>query len=344
MKILFCGKDHFSYHRTSVILKGIEKHNDIIAEKLTLSGRDKTNADKLKSLSTNCDFVFVPAFRHKDVAWVKKHSKAPVVFDPLISEYLTKVVDYGQWYKAPTKYLLDAKAFRHADLLIADTQEMKKYYSRFLHYPESRIAVIPVGFISDDFVPAENQGNDGLFHAGFYGSFVPLQGTDVIAEAAFLLKKENIVIDIIGNGTTYKDFLARIKKNDLSNIRLHGWLPYNQLSDMFSIFDVALGIFGRSGKAKRVIPNKLFHYAAMNRCIITRESDAIREIFTPGENIVTISPTAGNLAETLLRLKNNIDDKNEIAQKGHDLIREMYNELKIADRLFSFLSDKQNSF
>jgi len=110
IKILFCGKDSFSYHRTSVMVKGIEKCNDIVAEKLTLSGRDRKNADVLKTRSTDVDFVFVPAFRHKDVAWVKKHSSAPVVFDPLISEYLTKVIDYGHWYKAPTKYLLDAKA------------------------------------------------------------------------------------------------------------------------------------------------------------------------------------------------------------------------------------------
>jgi len=343
IKILFCGKDHFSYHRTSVILKGIEKHNDIIAEKLTLSGRDKQNAEKLKSLSTKCDFVFVPAFRHKDVAWIKRHSNAPVVFDPLISEYLTKVIDYGQWYKAPTKYLLDAKAIHHADLLIADTQEMKEYYSRFFHYPESRIAVIPVGFIADDFVPSEKQNVDDSFHAGFYGSFVPLQGTDVIAEAALLLKKEDIVFDIVGNGATYKDFLSLIQKNDLSNIRLHGWLPYNQLPDMISSFDVALGIFGRSGKATRVIPNKLFHYAAMNRCIITRESNAIREIFTPGVNIVTITPTAENLAEVLIRLKNNHNEKHEIAQKGHDLITEKFNENCIANLLYSFLSDKQIS-
>lgn len=335
--ILFCGKDTFSYHRTKVILSGLGKLDNVHVNLLKISSRDKNHALKLKQESSQHDFVFVPAFRHKDVAWIKKHSKAPVVFDPLISEYLTKVVDYGQWYKAPTKYLLDFKAIHAADYLIADTEAMKKYYSRFYHFPETRIAVISVGFIPDDFKASIQEKQDRLFHVGFYGSFVPLQGTNVIAKTALLLRNENIVFDIIGNGATYKDFLSDIKKYNLKNRHLHGWLPYEKLPAAISNFDIALGIFGHSGKAKRVIPNKLFHYAVMNKCIITRKSDAINEIFTPGTNIVSIEANAGKLAESIMELKNNPSVKSKIAENGYRLITQNYNDKEITLKLLNFL-------
>lgn len=343
IKVLFCGKDKFSYHRTGVILKGIEKSAEIKATVLSIKNRDNSNALELSKLSKEHDFVFVPAFRHKDVAWVKKHSNAPVVFDPLISEYLTKVIDYGQWYKAPTKYLLDYKAIHAADYLIADTQAMKDYYCGFFRFPPSKVAVVPVGYITDDFRPAENNNDNNDFHAGFYGSFVPLQGTDVIAKAASLLRNESIVFDITGNGATYKSFLSSIEKMNVPDIKLLGWLPYKELPQVISRFDVALGIFGDSGKAARVIPNKLFHYAAMKKCIITLDSSAVREIFSPGENIIAIKRDAETLAETILKLKADAALREKIAGAGCDLVSESYNEISIAKTLHRFLSEIKSS-
>ncbi len=344
MKILFCGKDKFSYHRTRVLIEGLKKIENVSCSTFSISARDASNAQKLKELSIDVDYVIVPAFRHKDVRWVKKNSQAPVVFDPLISEYLTKVIDYGQWYKAATKYLFDRRTLNGADFLLADTEAMKSYYTRNFGFPAQRICVVPVGYISDDFVPKNHPTSDRDFHVGFYGSFVPLQGADVIAKAAFLLKNENLVFDMIGNGATYNNFLKIKEQNKLSNIKLHGWLPYEQLSDTIAEFDICLGIFGRSGKAARVIPNKLFHYGAMQKCMITRDSSAIREIFDPNKNIIVVEPMAEKLAEAILEIKKNQIRKQYIAEAGHQLISTMFNEKIIANRLVDFLRDtKLNS-
>lgn len=341
MKVLFCGKDKFTYHRTKVLLEGLKKAKGITCSTLSIEERNAVNAAKLKELSSEVDFVIVPAFRHKDVSWVKRHSQAPVVFDPLISEYLTKVIDYGQWYKAPTKFLFDYSVLRHADFLLADTEAMKQYYSKWFCFPKDKIGVVPVGYISSDFEPKKHITTDGKFHVGFYGSFVPLQGTDVIAKAAALLKNENIIFDMIGNGATYGEFLKIKEKNKLSNIQLHGWLPYEKLSDTIAGFDICLGIFGRSGKAERVIPNKLFHYAAMQKCTITRESDAINEIFSPQNNIITIVPNADKLAESILALKNNQTQTQSISEASYNLISNSFNEHSIAEKLINFLSQQQ---
>jgi glycosyltransferase involved in cell wall biosynthesis len=43
--------------------------------------------------------------------------------------------------------------------------------------------------------------------------------------------------------------------------------------------DMCLGIFGESGKAGRVIPNKAYQVLSCGKPLITRDSEAIRELF-----------------------------------------------------------------
>ena len=339
MRILFCGKDSFTYHRTRVLIEGLRKHPHAGCELFSITGRNRENGKELSKRSAEADFVLVPAFRHKDVGWVKQYSRAPVVFDPLISTFLTRVVDYGHYHKAPMKYLFDLTTLRKADLLISDTLEMKKYYSRRYGIAEDRIGVVQDGYITDEFFPTENKHSDAMFHAGFYGSFVPLQGADIIAEAAALLRNEDIVFEIIGAGAMYASFERFIQKNKLNNVIRHGWLRHDQLPDAIGRLDLCLGIFGRSGKAARVVPNKLFHYAAKKKCIVTRESPALYEVFHPGHDIVAIGCHADALAESILDLKRDAVRREQIAAEAYKTISEGFTELKIAEALLSFLKE-----
>lgn len=320
-----------------VLLDGLKKLEDVNSEVFRIEKRNKAEGAKLAELSADADFVIVPAFRHKDVRWVKKFATAPVVFDPLISTYLTKVIDYGHYHKAVFKYISDFRSLRAADYLLADTFEMKKYYQRFFCIPEHKIGVVPVGYISDHFVPAGNKVEFEELVVGFYGSFVPLQGTDIIAEAARILKDEPVRFEIIGSGARYSQFRQKIEKHGLNNIHLNGWLPYEKLAAKLQEFDIALGIFGRSGKAARVIPNKLFHYAALQKCVISRRSPAIPEIFDD-RDMISIETNGQELASAIMTLKNDRQKRSSLAMSAYEKISSEYNEIAIARRLVSFLS------
>jgi glycosyltransferase involved in cell wall biosynthesis len=340
MKILFCGKDDFSYHRTQVLLQGLQQTPGVVCHTHSLKKRNRAEGEELRERSKFYDWVLVPSFRHQDVRWVKQYASAPVVFDPLISTYLTKVEDYGHYYKAPHKLWVDYRSLHAADLLVADTEAMKDYYHRIFRVPAQKIGVAPVGFIRNDFAPHPFKEAGDTFVAGFYGSFVPQQGTLVIAEAARMLASENIRFDIIGTGAEYRLFTHFIAKHQLHNIRLLGWLPYEQLATTMADFDMALGIFGTSEKANRVIPDKLFHYAAMRKCIVTRSSKAITEIFSTGHNILTITPNGQSLADNIRLLRDNPDMREQLALKGWETIREGYREEAIAQKLLAFLEGK----
>jgi len=70
------------------------------------------------------------------------------------------------------------------------------------------------------------------------------------------------------------------QKWELKNIHFHGKVNYDQLNPLINTFDLCLGIFGDSKKADMVIPNKVYHYSAIGKCTLTKDTHGIKELFT----------------------------------------------------------------
>ena len=75
---------------------------------------------------------------------------------------------------------------------------------------------------------------------------------------------------------------------------IFGLLFWNNLVLLlvFGVWVVCLGIFGDTGKANRVIPNKAFQILLSGKPLITRDSAAIRELIGPDHNGVLLVPPA----------------------------------------------------
>ena len=147
------------------------------------------------------------------------------------------------------------------------------------------------------------------FEVLFYGTFIPLQGIETIVEAAGLLPK-CVRITIIGKGQTWDSVMAAVPPSVVADGRLQfkDPVPFDSIPDRLTRAHVALGIFGQTDKASRVVPNKVVQSAAMGRPIITADTPAIRRYFKSNENILLIP--AGNadaLAKAVLTLKDNPD-------------------------------------
>jgi len=123
----------------------------------------------------------------------------------------------------------------------------------------------------------------------------------------------------------------------ISNIEFLPNVPYAQLNDAINEFDICLGVFGESYKTDVVIPNKIYHYARVRKCIITKDSPAIKEIFKHDENIYLVKNDPEELSEAILSLSINRSKRNEIASSAYSLISEEYNQDKIAEMFVNFL-------
>ena len=344
MKILFTGKADFSYNRVQVLLAGLNQLKDVEVELFPIKSRKTFDKKAFIKLQESVDFIYIPPFRHRDVKFIKRLSTKPIVFDPLISKFSTKVLDYGQFWKAPFRYLNDKVAFSNSDLLIADTYEHKKYFSKTFNLDSKKIGVVPVGVDTTLFYSTPAQSNKQVFKVGCYATFVPLQGMPIIIRAAKLLKeKKDIEFYIIGNGYQYNKVKRYANKHDLTNVKFLGWIDYEKLNDAINEFDVCLGIFGNSAKANAVIPNKVFHYAALGKCIISKDTPGIRELFTSRKDMILCQNTPEDLAESIQGIKQNNTLRTNIGQNAKQLITLNYSHIQIAESFVDFLKNSSST-
>jgi glycosyltransferase involved in cell wall biosynthesis len=333
MNILFCGKTDFKYNRVRILLSGLKQLPEVNVKVLPIKKRKTFKAD-FKLHEAWADVIYIPPFRHADVSFIRRLTKKPLIFDPLISKYLTKAVDYGHWYKAPFKYGLDWVPFHKADLLLADTQAHLDYFKRKFGLRKKQTAVLRIGVDTNHFAPkADYVEKSNTFKVGFYGSFVPLQGVSTILGAAKLLLGEtDVQFELLGTGYQYADMQKKAADEQLTNVQFSGWIDYADLPSRISSFDIALGVFGDSLKADLVIPNKLYHYAAMGKCIITKDTPGVKEIFKHEQNIYLTNNTAAEIASAIRSLKQNKSQRQTLGDAAYAHMQGCYTDKAVAQR------------
>jgi glycosyltransferase involved in cell wall biosynthesis len=111
------------------------------------------------------------------------------------------------------------------------------------------------------------------FVALFVGKLIPLQGVDTILAAARLAP--DIRFRIVGSGQ-----LDGLLADPPRNVEHVPWIEYEQLPDEIRQAGCSLGVFGTTGKARRVIPNKAFQAIACGAPLVTADTPAARELLS----------------------------------------------------------------
>jgi glycosyltransferase involved in cell wall biosynthesis len=134
------------------------------------------------------------------------------------------------------------------------------------------------------------------FTALFVGKLMPLHGLETILAAARLAPE--VRFRVIGSGQ-----LDRLLDERPPNVEHVPWVEYEQLPAELHRASCALGIFGTSAKAARVIPNKAFQAIACGTPLITADTPAARELLRDGQSALLVPPGDPEaLAAALLRV------------------------------------------
>ena len=222
----------------------------------------------------------------------------PIVFNPLVSLFDTLVADRARFAagSAPARLLahLDRFALRAADLVVADTAANAAYLRGLAGLPASRFEVCFVGAEERLFRPGWRPG--GEFSCLFVGKLIPLHGLETILAAARLAPE--LRMRIVGSGQ-----LEHLLHDTPANVEWLPWVDYERLPQLLHTTSCALGIFGTSDKARRVIPNKAFQALACGTPLVTADTPAARELLVDGESALLVRPgEPAELASALRRL------------------------------------------
>jgi len=269
------------------------------------------------------DCIWVPCFRHRDFNAARRYAdkqRIPLIFDPLISSW-DKVVFERRKYQASqrrARQLLEweRSLFRRSDVVIADTQAHRDFFIEELNSPADATFVIPVGAEEGLFTAQPRQALSDPPEILFFGSFIHLQGPQVIVDAAKLVPQAQWIM--LGRGPLRKACESR--GAGILNLHFEDWIAYESLPGRIGQADIVLGVFGESGKAGRVIPNKVYQALACGRPVVTRASTAYPDMLEtahPGLHFVPPADAAA-LADTVKEL---VAEPTRFEQRQHDARR-----------------------
>lgn len=339
LRILFTGDFDPDYNRTRILRAGLADLGHRIAD-LPVQRRSRAVRRELFARSRDCDVLFLPPFTHREVGFVRKAvPDRPLLFDPLISRHMTKVTDYRSavpWgISALRNHFRDLWSLRAADFVVTDTDAHRQWFHARYRIPLERMAVVPIGNDFREFhPPGVPRAASAPFVVGFYGGFIPLQGTTTILEAArLLLPRTDIRFVLAGTGHEYELAKATVARERLVNVTLPGYVPYDRLCEAIHGFDLALGIFGTTPKSALVVPNKVFHYLACARPVVTRDSPAMRELFVHDEHLCLVPPDARALAQAIEQLVADPGRCARLASAGHDRVARDFDHVAIGRML-----------
>lgn len=334
MKALFFGiynKNDPVNARTRILLEGLKKRGWEVEECNTAASSFRRFWFLLKEYrkaGKDYDVMFLAYAGAQTVAILAKIlSRKKIVADPIVSLYDTMVFDRKKvsrfGLRSAYYYALDWLMCRLADVIILDTDANIEYFRRTFKAPASKFRRLFIGTDEKIMRPQGDKKREDTFLVHFHGFFIPLHGVEYIVKAAKILEAENVGFNIIGRGQTYKQVRKISADSDIKNIKFIDPVPYGAIPEYMRKADVILGIFGNTGKASRVVPNKVYDAIAMGKAVITAETPAVRELFSGGENCLFCRPAdPKDLADKIMILKNNPDLLRKIAEGGYKLFQE----------------------
>ena len=233
---------------------------------------------------------------HLDLPAARRVAKGrPVVFNPLVSLADTLVGDRGRFgpHSPAARALaaIDRRAFGAADLVVADTAAQAPF---FRSLGARHVEICFVGAEERLFMPGWARPAEGEFTALFVGKLIPLHGLETILGAARLAPE--LRFRVVGSGQ-----LQPLLDHRPPNVAHLDWVDYELLPGELCRTSCALGIFGTSAKAARVIPNKAFQALACGTPLVTAETPATQELLRDGESALLVPPGDPHALATALR-------------------------------------------
>jgi glycosyltransferase involved in cell wall biosynthesis len=258
------------------------------------------------------DVVVVGYLGHLDVHLARaRWPRAHIVVDHLVSLADT-LEDRGLDRWRPLVRVLralDRAATAQADTVLVDTAEQVE---RLPVHHRAKAVTVPVGAphqwfaVGRDVAPRPS----ARLRVVFFGLYTPLQGTPTIGEAIGKLAEQSISWTMVGVG---QDRPATEHLTGDARVAWIDWVDSDNLPALVADNDVCLGIFGRSPKALRVVPNKVFQGAAAGCAIVTSDTPAQRAAL--GDAALYLPPSdAAALTEILERLANGRGEADALRQ------------------------------
>lgn len=258
-----------------------------------------------------------------DILWLRRLEKrrVPIALDAFFSSHEALVEDRRLWpqghWKSRALLALERRALIAADLVLTDTAAHSAHFAAKFGIPARRFLDLPVisRFLGRPVQPVTAHG--GPPRILFAGTYIPLQGIETLLDAAALLRGHPHQLTMVGTGQTINAMQEKARALGLDSIIwIDRLVDEDALARHYADADLALGVFGGSPKAARVIPCKVYDALALGRPVLTMDSPALSQRFAAHE-VARCAGRPAPLASALRELTSRPDHLRQLAASGH---------------------------
>jgi len=199
--------------------------------------------------------------------------------------------------------------------------------------PGAKLALLPNYVDIEKIQPQDGGGTFRTMHGipmdaflvMYSGSIGLKQGLEVLIDAAHLLRDEAAIrFAVVGDGPSLPELKVRAAQRALRNLLFLPLQPRGILAEQLSAADL-LVITQKRSVRDIVFPGKLLYYMAVGRPIlaaVSADSETGRFITREGVGVVTPPEQAGELADSILRLR--AAERSEMGNRGRNAVMQRF--------------------
>lgn len=303
---------------------------------------------RLALKNSSRDIAYVPypgVFLLWLLSWVPRRWRPRCVCDAYITIWDSLYQDrsLGTAGSRSSRLLLwmEARALSAAEGVIVDTVANADHIHRLFGVARESIHAFPLALDATT-LPVANPDHAASreIRVLFIGTFVPLQGTAVIAQAIEALRgQDNLEFVMIGDGQQAEEVAPLLEANPAVTW-YRGWQPSHVLTRELALADICLGVFGGNGKAARVLPFKLYMALAAGKAIITQHEHGVPEDCPPIPAL-TCDACPQSLADAIRRLANDAGQRASLARHAMDYFEQQLSTDKLAQRWAALIAEME---
>jgi len=261
---------------------------------------------------------------------------------------------FFRWINSLQVRLSDKVMFKYADGFLVVSSYLQDKILRV--YRGQKILNVPLVAEIPDKIPepqitSNNFITNGFPKLAYVGSLISDEGIEMLIDCVSLLRKKHkkIICYLFGdaNNPSFKeriDYL--ISNNNLNgNFVLPGSLPYEQLKDVLTHFDLLVlprpdSVISRAG-----FPGKLSEYFSSGRPVVTTNFGDISNYFADKKNLfISDNNTYESFANKIEEALDNKDELQRVGRNGFLLAKESFDLQNVSKKIHEFfLSSKINN-
>lgn len=231
--------------------------------------------------------------------------------------------------------IIENYTYRSADKIIVISDDFKKNIMA-KGVPEDKIEVI-YNWIDDQMVlPVLREENKlfdtfnldrSKFYVSYCGNIGLTQNLDLLLEIAKELEPiDSIQFILIGEGAYKEKLEAIIKRNNISNIKLYPFQPYEDISYVFSLADAGL-VISKPGVGLNSVPSKTWSILSASRPVLANfDENELKDIIETNKcGIFTKAGDKDALKSAIIKLYNDREFCVSAGKNGRDFVSKHLN-------------------